>query len=74
MKFWRENVDRILEFNDKPLLKGKGSVGKEIMEAKVREIYRLFEQKRKTDEARQADLADLEELNLLEDQIKRNNT
>ncbi|MGD9161751.1 MAG: virulence RhuM family protein [Desulfobacteraceae bacterium] len=26
MKFWHENVDRILEFNEKPLLQGKGKI------------------------------------------------
>ncbi len=26
MSFWHENVDKILEFNERPLLKGKGSI------------------------------------------------
>jgi len=26
IKYWRENVDRILEFNEKPLLKDKGKI------------------------------------------------
>ena len=28
MKFWQDNVDRILTFNERPLLKGKGIVSK----------------------------------------------
>jgi hypothetical protein len=72
MKFWRENVDRILTFNEKPLLKGKGTSSKEEMEEKVREIYRLFDAKRKRREAIQADQADLAELRLLEDKVEKN--
>jgi hypothetical protein len=72
MKFWRENVDRILTFNEKPLLKGKGTISKAEMEEKVREIYRLFDAKRKKREAIQADQADLAELRLLEEKIEKN--
>ena len=71
MKFWLENVDKILEFNEKPLLTDKGSISKVAMEQKVREIYALFDQKRKTFEARQADKQDLEELKLLENELKK---
>jgi len=68
MSFWRNNVDKLLEFNDKPLLTDKGSISKAAMEEKVREIYDLFDKKRKIYEARQADLLDLEDL---ENQIKQ---
>jgi hypothetical protein len=71
MKFWLENVDRILTFNEQPLLKGKGTVSKAEMEEKVREIYRLFDAKRKRYEAIQADQDDLAELKLLEDKIEK---
>jgi len=67
MSFWRNNVDKLLEFNDKPLLTDKGSISKALMEEKVREIYDLFDKKRKIYEAQQADLLDLEDL---ENQIK----
>lgn len=67
MSFWRDNVDKLLEFNDKPLLTDKGSISKIAMEEKVREIYDLFDKKRKIYEARQADLQDLEDV---ENQIK----
>lgn len=72
MKFWHENVDRILTFNERPLLKGKGTISKVEMEEKVREIYRLFDAKRKKYEAIQADQADLAELKLLEEKIEKN--
>jgi hypothetical protein len=71
MKFWHENVDRILTFNERPLLKGKGTISKVEMEEKVREIYRLFDAKRKKYEAIQADQADLAELKLLEEKIEK---
>jgi hypothetical protein len=71
MKFWHENVDRILIFNEKPLLKGKGTISKAEMEEKVREIYRLFDAKRKKYEAIQADQADLAELKMLEEKIEK---
>jgi hypothetical protein len=51
-----------LAFNEKPLLKGKGTISKAEMEEKVREIYRMFDVKRKKYEAIQADQEDLAEL------------
>jgi len=71
MKFWRENVDRILEFNEKPLLTGKGKISNAAMEEKIKQIYLLFDKNRKTYEAKQADKEDLEELKRLENKINR---
>ena len=71
MKFWHDNVDRILEFNEKPLLTGKGKVSNAAMKEKVRQIYQLFDAKRKAYEAIQADLQDLEELKQLEQKIEK---
>jgi len=70
MKFWTENVDKILDFNNKPLLTDKGSISNNAMEEKVREIYNQFDKKRKTYEAVQADKHDLEELEALENKVK----
>ena len=71
MKFWHENVDRLLTFNERPLLKGKRTVSNAEMEEKVREIYRLFDAKRKRHDAIQADQDDLVELRLLEEKIEK---
>ena len=71
MDFWRENIDRIIEFNDKKLLIHKGSVSKEQMEERVEDIYEKFEANRKRAEARLADELDLEELERLEHQVKK---
>jgi len=72
IKFWSENVNKILEFNDKPLLTGKGTISHKVMEEKVREIYTQFNDKRKTYEAKQADKQDMEELKTLEDRLTGN--
>ncbi|MEQ1747359.1 MAG: virulence RhuM family protein [Saprospiraceae bacterium] len=74
MNFWRENVDRLLEFQDKKILPNAGSVPHEMMEQQVKEIYAQFDQRRKTAEAEAADALDLEELNALEQQIKNKKT
>lgn len=71
LDFWRDNVDKLLAFNDKPLLQNSGSISHDLMEQKVREQYARFDQKRKTAEARQADLADLKTLQQLENQLKK---
>jgi len=72
MKFWHENVDKILEFQDKDILQNAGSISNKQMENKVREIYAEFDKRRKEYEALQADNEDLEELKKLEEKIKKN--
>jgi hypothetical protein len=62
MDFWKENVDRILEFNDKKVLKDAGSISNALMEQKVRKIYEAFDNRRKTYEAENADKQDMEEI------------
>ncbi len=61
--FWRENVDRLLEFQGKDVLKGKGGISNKQMEAKVSIIYDEFNDRRNALEAQKADADDLEELN-----------
>jgi hypothetical protein len=69
LDFWRNNVDRILEFNDRNVLRDAGSISKIQMEEKVMKIYSEFDKKRKLHEAEQADLEDLK---LLEELIQKN--
>ena len=71
MDFWRDNVDKILELNDKLILKGKGSVSNALMEKKVSEIYETYDARRKAFEALQEDEAEIEELKKLEEKIKK---
>ena len=70
MKFWHENVDRILEFQDKNILRNAGTISNKQMEAKVHEIYAEYDKSRKEYEALEADKQDLEELKQLEEKIK----
>jgi hypothetical protein len=68
--FWRENVDKILDFQDKKILTNAGSISKLEMEKQAQEIYKNFDERRKKFEALQADIEDLEELKRLEHEIK----
>lgn len=70
MNFWKENVDRILTFNDKNILIGAGGISNKQMEEKAQEIYQRFETKRKIEDAQQADKIELEEI---EKMLKRKN-
>lgn len=68
--FWRENIDRIIAFNDKEVLSHKGTVSNAQMEKKAEAIYLAFDNKRKADDAAAADRQDIEELKQLENQLK----
>ena len=52
MKFWQENVDKILALNDKKILTSRGNISNAEMEKFVRNEYAEFDQKRKTYDAR----------------------
>jgi hypothetical protein len=70
MKFWRENVDGIITYNKKNLLVGAGTVSNKQMEALVDIVYDEFNEKRKKYEFEQADKEDLEELKMIENELK----
>jgi hypothetical protein len=72
VKFWHDNVDRILEFNEQVLLTGKGKISNTEMKETVTQNYQLFDTNRKEYEAEQADKQDLEELMQLEEKIENN--
>ncbi len=60
MSFWKGNVDKILELNDKALLKTSGSISNAQMEQKVSEIYEQFDAKRKAFDALMEDNREIE--------------
>lgn len=70
LDFWRNNVDRMLAFNDQPVLEGAGSVSRNEMERVAYERYETFDQQRRLAEAEEADAADLREIEQLEHQLK----
>ncbi|MEI6138590.1 MAG: RhuM family protein [Mariniphaga sp.] len=70
MNFWLENVDKILEFQDKKVLKNASSISNAEMEARIIEIYGNFDKQRKVFDDLQADQNDMEDLKELEEKIK----
>ena len=70
MRFWRDNVDNVLNFSGKAILKGMGTISNVAMKTIVGEIYSKFDQQRKAFEAKQADLSDLEVINAFEKTVK----
>jgi hypothetical protein len=70
MEFWSSNVDKILELNDQVILKGNGSVSNKQMEDFVTSIYTKYDKKRKSQDAKNEDLKELEELNLKLKELK----
>ncbi len=71
MSFWKENVDRLLNFQNKKILKGSGTVSNEQMENYIEKVYEQFDQKRKEYEALKADQNDLEEIKAIENMLRR---
>ena len=59
LQYWRKNVDNLLEFQDKPLLRSQGKITNAQMEAKVKAIYNDFNARRKMLDAQEADAEDL---------------
>ena len=71
VSFWRANVDRLLSFQNKNILKGAGSMSKAQMENKVRDVYEEFDDRRKKYDALEADKKDIEEIKEIEEKLKR---
>ena len=71
LDYWRSNVDRLLDFNDKPVLKGPGRVSHEQMKLHAETAYDCFDAKRRTQEAQEADAADLREIEDVEKHLTR---
>lgn len=69
--FWQNNVDRILELNDRAVLSSKGKISHKKMKERAREIYEQFDDKRKAFDAQQADETDLHELREIESKLSR---
>lgn len=68
--FWRENVDKLLGFQNKKILQGSGSISNKEMEAHVDTIYQKFDEKRKEYNATQSDQIDMKKMKEIESQLK----
>ncbi|MBK1692394.1 virulence RhuM family protein [Ectothiorhodospira mobilis] len=71
LDYWRNNVDRLLEFSDRPVLEGAGSISAKQAERIAHERYEQFDAQRRRDEAREADAEELRELEALEERVKK---
>lgn len=58
MDFWKENVDHLLSFQGKEILKNNGSITKETMQKIAYKEYEIFNQKRKEEAKIKANLED----------------
>jgi hypothetical protein len=59
-------VDNLLTFQEKDILQGHGSISNAEAEAKVKQVYDVFNARRKQLEAQEADAEDLKMLEDLE--------
>jgi hypothetical protein len=70
LDYWRKNVDRLIDFNDRPVLKGTGTVSQEHARTVAHERYEQFDARRRSVEAQAADAQDLQALEAVERQAK----
>lgn len=70
LDFWRNNVDKMLAFNDQPVLQGAGSISRNQMEAEVQKRFERFDAQRREAERQAADVEDLRQLEQLEKDLK----
>jgi hypothetical protein len=73
LSYWRNNIDVLLDFQNKDVLKGSGSITNKQMELYVDEVYEDFNNRRKIYAAHQADKIEEDELRQLESEIKKIN-
>lgn len=69
LNFWRDNIDALLNFQNKDVLKTAGTVSNKQMEQMVDAVYEDFNQRRKLYTAQQEDKNDDDELKALESEI-----
>ena len=69
LDYWRKNVDSLLTFQEKDILQGAGSITNYEAEETAKQVYDVFNAKRKRVEAQTADADDLKMLEDLERRI-----
>ncbi|RXG17977.1 virulence RhuM family protein [Leeuwenhoekiella aestuarii] len=73
MGYWQSNLDKLLIFNEFPVLKTAGKISHSVMEKKVRAHYVAYDNFRKKEEAQEADRQEIQELKALAEKIKKKN-
>ncbi len=69
LDYWRKNVDSLLTFQEKDILQGAGSITNYEAEQTAKQVYDVFNTKRKQVEAQTADADDLKMLEDLERKV-----
>ena len=70
LNYWRNNVDALLNFQNKDVLKNAGTISNAQMERIVDTVYAEFNQRRKLYAAQQADKMDNDDLSALEGDVR----
>ena len=70
LDYWRKNVDSLLTFQEKDILQGAGSITNYVAEETAKQVYDVFNTKRKQMEVQTADADDLKMLEDLERSLK----
>lgn len=70
LDYWRTNVDRMLEFNERPVLQGPGRMSHERMKEIVSQRYEAFDGRRREAERLAADAEDVKALESLAKEIE----
>ena len=70
LNYWRDNVDALLNFQNKDVLKNAGSISSKQMESIVDAVYEEFNNRRKLYAINQADKDDDDELRELEGDVR----
>ena len=71
LDYWRQNVDRMIAANDRPLLKGPGKIRHDDMKSIAQERYEAFDSNRRGAEAIEADAEDLRQIEDLNKALKQ---
>lgn len=66
LNYWRQNVDRLLEFNERPVLDHTGKISADEMKQIAHERYDAFDEHRRQAEALAADAEDIKALEEIE--------
>ncbi len=71
LNYWRQNVDRLLEFNERPVLEHAGKISADEMKQIAHERYDAFDEHRRQDETLAADAEDIKALEEIENKGKK---
>lgn len=71
LAYWRQNVDRLLAFSERPVLQGAGRVSTERAQAVAHERYEQFDAQRRRADALAADAEDLAALEAVEKRARQ---